>query len=176
MANPPIRAGNLDGLGSVYSDSGGLMPADSERLLRSRGGCELAVFNSWRVLGTKAVFSAMPAPFTGKLFVTDRRLVFIREIDVWKEVKPLMTPFGIPAGLARDSKLGAIKARGGRQYCEMLTSDLRLHRARHRKKSTDMYLEGSDGRRYEVYLYTDVKDPEFYAFVEGRFSGAFRGG
>jgi len=176
MPPSPIRAGDLDGLRSVYSESGAPILAPGEGLLRSRGACELAVMNSWRILGSKEIFSEMSPPNQGNVFVTDLRLVFVREINIWKEVKPLMTPLGIPAGLARDSKLGAIKARGGRQYCEMLTSDLRLHRARHRKKSTDMYLEGSDGRRYEVYLYTDVKDPEFYAFVEGRFSGAFRGG
>jgi len=175
MTEPAVRAGILEGLGSVYSLYGGLLPRSDERLLLMRQGCELAVSGTWRVFFAKAIFHSLPRKSTGKLYITDCRIVFIREIDPWKEARPLMTPLGIPTGIAKNFELKAIKERGGRHYCVLDTNKLRVRRSRRWKRGLQLFLEGSDGERYVATFYTDVADPAFLSLLEGQFSAPGQG-
>ncbi len=44
----PIRAGDADGLGQVYSEFGGLILGPTETVLAERKGWDLAAYGSWR--------------------------------------------------------------------------------------------------------------------------------
>ena len=81
-----------------------------------------------------------------------------------------MTPLGMAGGTADYVELKSIKARGGRHYCEIPTTRLRLHLARRRKGYADLRLSSEDKSRYEVYVWVKPDDPEFLSFVEGRFA------
>src|SRR5439155_25424818 len=60
----------------------------------------------------KRIFHPLPGKPSGTLHVTSDRLIFIRAIDVWKEVKPLLTPLGLPTAAERESSLNRLMAIG----------------------------------------------------------------
>jgi len=169
-----IRAGDLDGLWSVYTSSGDVVLEPGEHVVRRRVACELAAFDVSKRFRSRSIFASLRGPPTGTLFVTDRRMIFVRDIDVWREVKPLMTPLGMPTGIAESYKLKAVKAQGGRRYCIIPRAGLRLKLARRwargRGGRTRLRVDGEDGSRYEIYIYTEPNDPEFLSVVEGRFA------
>jgi hypothetical protein len=100
------------------------------------------------------------------MYVTTDRLIFLREIDIWKEVKPLLTPLGLPAASEKESKLKRLKARGARQYCEVFPSLLRLVHVKRKSGLLRFRLIAKNGDKYEIFVYTDTDDPSFFDFLE----------
>ena len=164
-----IHAGDIDGLGRVYSDLGTLISSPGEKVLRVRSGCDAHVTRSWRNFFAKTIFSGAPGKPDGQLHVTTQRLVLIREIDVWQQVKPLLTPLGFPAAAEKEAQMKELKARGGREYCEVPTSDLGLARAKEKETLLILYLIASSGQKYRMIVYTDASEPGFFAFLRARF-------
>ena len=161
-----IRAGDVDGLGRIYSEFGGPIFQADETVLAQRQGCDVAAYGSWRIFFPRRLFYPLPGNPSGTVHLTSDRLVFIRSIDVWKEVKPLLTPLGAPAAAARESKLKGMKARGVRQYCEVLYSGLKLMRAKRKPGLLHLRFIALDNRKYELFVYTDRDDPAFFDLVE----------
>src|SRR5712692_2801880 len=114
----------------------------------------------------KRIFHPLPGKPSGTIHVTSDRLIFLRAIDVWKEVKPLLTPLGLPTAAEKESKLNRLKSIGARQYCEIFPSRLQLVRVRRKSGLLHLRLTGLEGSRYEVFFYTDRDDSGFFDFLE----------
>ena len=85
--DPVIRVGDLDGLGSVYSDSGSLIARTGERVLKTTQGWDIDISTPWRKVLPKILFAGFSGKASSKLYVTTDRIVLVRAIDVWREVK-----------------------------------------------------------------------------------------
>jgi len=166
VADSAIRTGDVDGLGRLYSEFGGPILHPQEAMLAERQGCDLAAYGSWRLFFPKRIFHPLPGKPSGTLHVTSDRLIFIRAIDVWKEVKPLLTPLGLPTAAEKESNLNRLKAIGARQYCEIFPSRLQLLHVRRKSGLLHLRLRGIEGSRYEVFFYTDKDDPVFFDRLE----------
>jgi len=163
----PVYCGDVDGMGRVYSENGNLILLPQERLIGQRANCDLAAYGSWRILFPKSIFRSQPGTPSGTLFVTSGRLVFIRNIDVWKQVKPLLTPLGLPAAAEKEAALSKKKSVGARQYCEILLAPVWVIQLR--RKSWQMRIRLLSGeRRYELFVRSDKDDPGFFDLLEGR--------
>lgn len=134
--------------------------------MAQREGCDLSAYGSWRIFFPKRIFHPLPGKPSGTIHVTSERLIFLRNIDVWKEVKPLLTPLGLPTAAEKESKLKGLKAKGARQYCEVRLSQLRLVRATRGPWFLRCRLISEDGGKYELFLRTDTDDPAFFEFLE----------
>ncbi len=162
----PIRAGDIDGLGRIYSEFGGPFLRPKETVIAHREGCDLSAYRSWRTLFPKRIFHPLPGKPSGTIHVTSERLIFLRNIDIWREVKPLLTPLGLPTAAEKESKLKGLKAKGARQYCEVRLSQLRLVHATRRPWFLRCRLISEDGGKYEIFLRTDADDSPFLEFLE----------
>jgi len=172
--DPVIRVGDLDGLGSVYSDSGNLIARTDERVLKTTQGWDIDVSTPWRKVLPKILFAGFSGKASSKLYVTTDRIVLVRDIDVWREVKEELSPLGLPAATAKEVHLRRLRTAGARQFCEIWPRRLRVVKAKRieRRWSTlDLRLVASDGRRYQVIISkTDGLDPDTLTLVQSQFT------
>jgi len=119
------------------------------------------------------MFSGFGGRASSKLFVTNKRIVLVRDIDPWRELKGELTPLGLPNAAAKEARLKRAKSLGARQYCEIRPPDLRVVR----RKSVDrprswisLRLVGIDGKQYAVTLWkTDGPDQITRTLIETQF-------
>ena len=172
---PVVRTGDLDGLGKVYSEWGGLITKSGEEILKTFEGWDLDVSSPWRKVLPKTIFAGFGGKASSKLFVTTDRIVLVREIDVWRELKEELSPLGVPAAAAKEVHLRRLKSAGVRQFCEIWPRNFRvvkMKRIDKRWSSLDLRLVGIDGRRYEVIISkTDGLDPLTLTFIQSQFTG-----
>ena len=170
---PVVRAGDLDGRGRIYSDTGGLITESDEEIIRAVTGWDLTVLSPWRRFLPKYIFMGFGGKASSKLFVTSRRIVLVRDIDPWRELKGELTPLGIPTAAAKEAKLKKLKSLGARQYCEIRPADLRIVKEKSfdRPQSwVNLHLVGVDGKQYGITLWkTDGSDQETRALIESQF-------
>src|SRR5437879_6416252 len=100
-----VRAGSLEGLGTVYESGGQLVNLSNERVLGVDEGWELQVRTPWRRILPTIVFPGFYGNVSSRLYVTTDRIVFIREIDPFRETKGDMTPYGFPGAIAKKIQL-----------------------------------------------------------------------
>ncbi len=169
-----IRAGDLDGLGKVYSQWGGLLPIPGERIIKSVEGWEMDVKSPWRSVLPGMVFVGFTGPISSRLHVTSERIVLIREIDIFRELRDQMTPLGLPEAVASEALLRRKKAEGAREFCEIRPALLRISRVkRHGRPSRalDLYLTSTDSRQYAVSVWkVSGSDPDTISLIESRFA------
>jgi len=170
---PSVRAGDLDGRGSIYSDTGGLITESDEEILRAATGWDATVLSPWRRFLPKYIFMGFGGKASSKLFVTSKRIVLVRDIDPWRELKGELTPLGIPTAAAKEAKLKKLKSLGARQYCEIRPADLRIVKEKSfdRPQSwVNLHLVGVDGKQYGITLWkTDGSDQEARALIGSQF-------
>jgi hypothetical protein len=173
--SPVIRAGDQDGLGTVYSEAGGLITRSGEEILKIAQGWDIDVSSPWRKVLPKVIFAGFGGKVSSKLYVTTERMVLVREIDVWRELKEELSPLGVPAAAAKEVHLRRLKSSGARQFCEIWPRSFRVARMKRidkRWSTLDLRLVGADGRRYEVIISkTDGLDPETLTFIQSQFTG-----
>src|SRR5213594_4795556 len=126
QAHPIVGAGDLDGLRRIYSDTGGLVTESDEQIVRVAISWDVNVRSPWRKFLPRSIFEGFDSKATSKLFVTNRRIVLVRDIDPWRQLKGELTPLGIPTAAAKEAKLKKLKSLGARQYCEIRPADLRI--------------------------------------------------
>ncbi len=174
-AHPPVRAGDLDGLGRIYSDMGGLITESDEKILTATPGWDAEVSSPWRRFLPKIIFAGFGGQASSKLFVTTKRVVIVRDIDTWRELKGELTPLGVPTAAAKEARLRKLKSLGVRQYCEIRPHNLRLVKKRsfdRRQSWIDLRLIGTDGKQYAVTLWkTDGPDQDTRTLIESQFRG-----
>src|SRR2546421_4722216 len=129
-AHPIVRVGDLDGLARIYSEAGGLIPESGEEILKVTTGWDANVSSPWRRFLPKIIFTGFGGRASSKLFVTTKRLVLVRDIDTWRELKGELTPLGLPTAAAKEARLKKLKALGVRQYCEIRPRDFHVVKKR----------------------------------------------
>ncbi len=171
---PTVRSGDLDGLARIYSEAGGLITEAGEEILRAATGWDANVSSPWRRFLPHIVFSGFGGPASSKLFVTNKRIVLVRDIDPWRELKGELTPLGLPTAAAKEVRLKKLKSLGVRQYCEIHAQNLRVVKQRSfdRPRSwISLRLMGTDGKQYAITLWkTDGPDQETRTLIESQFS------
>jgi len=169
-----IGAGDEDGLGTVYSESGGLIKRSGEEILKIAQGWDIDVSSPWRKVLPKVIFAGFGGKVSSKLYITTERIVLVREIDVWRELKEELSPLGVPAAAAKEVHLRGLKSSGARQFCELCPRSFRVARVKRidkRWSTLDLRLVGADGRRYEVIISkTDGLDPETLTLIQAQFT------
>ncbi len=169
-----VRAGDLDGLDRVYTTAGRLVVERGEIILRTFLGCDIGAFLSWRPVFPRRLFSPYTPPRESRLHVTTHRIVLVREIDVAKEVDPLMFPVGMYAATRRESRLREILAQNGRYYCEIRAPQLTVVRAKARRGILFTKLLGPDSSKYAVFFHTDPRDREPIPLIRSQFQQGIR--
>jgi hypothetical protein len=163
----------LDGLGTVYSEWGDLIPRSGEKILKTAEGWEVDISSPWRKVLPKTVFAGFEGKSSSKLYVTSDRIVLVRDIDVWREVKEELSPLGVPAAAAKEIHLKQLKSRGARQFCEIWPNNLRVVKARRidrRWSWLGIRAVGRDARRYAITIFkTDGFDPDTLTLIQSRF-------
>ncbi len=169
-----VRVGDLDGLSRIYSQAGGLITEAGEEILRVTTGWDANVSSPWRRFLPKIMFSGFGGLASSKLFVTNKRIVLVRDIDSWRELKGELTPLGVPTAAAKEARLKKLKSLGARQYCEIRARNLRIvkQRSLDRPRSwVSLRLIGTDGKQYAITLWkTDGPDQETRTLIESQFS------
>ncbi len=168
-----VRAGDRDGMGKVYSEWGGLLTHANEQVLRVADDWEMDVRSPWRTVLPGMIFLGFVSPTSSKLYVTTERVVLIRKIDIWRELKGELTPLGLPKAAEKEAYLRRLQVMGARQYCEVWPRYLKAVRAKHHGKpptSVQLFLEGADGRQYVVAFWKPKgSEPELIPLIESRF-------
>ncbi len=168
-----VRGGDLDGLEVIYSRDGNLILHTGESLLRTGHGWDMEASSPWRRLLPSLIFTGFGGTASSRLYITTARIVLVRDIDTWRELKGELTPLGIPNAAAKEIKLQKLRAIGVREYCEVLPGALRIVRMRRsaRKRSwLDFQLLDMGDRQYALTLWkTDGRDEETASMVETMF-------
>ena len=171
--SPVVRVGDLDGLAKIYSERGGLITESGEKILKTVEDWDLDIISPWRRVLPKTIFAGFGGEASSKLFVTTNRLVLVRDIDVWREVRGEVTPLGIPAAAAKEIHLKELKSLGARQFCEIRPRKLRVvkkKRIDRRWSWLDLHLLAADDTQYAITIWkTKGRDPETLTLIESQF-------
>jgi hypothetical protein len=173
MPEVPVHAGDVDGTGRVYDQSGALVARPGESCLGIAQGWDMNVRRPWRKVVPKIIFMGFNGKALSSLYVTTTRIVLIRQIDAWRELSGEMTVLGMPTAVAKEARLKELRAAGVREYCEIHQASLRLVSAKRFVKHgsrLDLRLIGCDGHEYAIsYWKSDGKDDTTLALIESQF-------
>lgn len=168
-----VRAGDYEGVGKVYSQWGGLITRPDEQILRSADDWEMDVRSPWRSVLPGMIFMGFTGPISSKLFVTTDRIVLIRKIDPFRELKGELTPLGLPKAAEKEVALRKLQAAGARQFCEIWPKHLRIAKLKKHGRpahAMDMFLIGTDGVQYALSFWKPQgSEPDVVALIESRF-------
>ena len=169
----PVHAGDVDGRGKVYDQSGALLPRSREEIVGVAVGWDLNVRSPWRRALPHILFMGFNGKVVSKLYVTTNRIVLVREIDTWRELAGEMTILGAPTAVAKEARLKKLREAGVRQYCEIRQAFLRLVSAKRFLKHgsrLDLQLIGDDDQEYAVSFWkSDGKDDATLSLIESQF-------
>lgn len=174
-----VQRGDLDGLGSVYTSSGELILAREESILARAQNWDINILSPWRKWLPRIVFEGFNEKADSSLYVTTHRIVLIREIDTWRELKGEFTALGLPSGTAAELLLRQKKAAGARQYCSVINSKLRVVSSkRYDSPRSLLYAKtiGTDNRQYAISAWkTDGTDHTVLNLLEERLGNPASG-
>src|SRR2546428_10982144 len=91
-----VKAGDLDGLARIYSEAGALITEPGEELLRAATGWDATVRSPWRRFLPKILFAGFGGQASRQLFVTNKRIVLVRESDPLRDLQGGYSTFGLP--------------------------------------------------------------------------------
>lgn len=174
-----VQAGDRQGLGVIYDSYGDLIPRPAESILKSVANWDLDVMSPWRRVLPQTIFPGFHGKASSRLYITSARIVFVREIDEWRELAGELTPLGLPNAAAKERWLVALKRAGIRQFCQILPQALTLVSFKKyvkRGSMLDMKLMGDDDRQYAIMVWkTDGRDEVTLDLIESRFRGGIGG-
>lgn len=169
----PVSAGDVDGKGRVYSQGGALILHPTESLLHVADNWDVDVVSPWRRVMPNVLFAGLNGVAHSRLYITDRRIVLVRQVDSWREVKGDMTPLGMPNAIAKKARLDFLHSSGVFQFCEVHPSGLRLVSSKRRAQPNSwmsLKLVGTDGTRYGIMIWkSDGTDEQTLAIIVAQF-------
>ncbi len=173
LRQPPVKAGDVDGLGTIYSQWGGLICHPDERIMRVGTGWEMEAMSPWRRILPGIIFTGFGGETSSKLYLTTDRIVLVRQIDTWRELAGELTPLGLPKAAEKEARLRRLQASGARQYCEVVPRQLKVVKAKsfsRPKSSIDILCIGSDGKEYALtYWMPQGSDAETLDALRSQF-------
>ncbi len=137
-----MRVGDLGGLGDIYDDSGELVLEEGERVLRKVENDDIHAWEGKHVLTGKILLGYSREK--GTLYLTDRRLVFIRTPDAWLAFKTHGTPLELAAGVSNARRSRDLQKLGLRIFLELYYSEIRSFKSK-TGKWAELRLEDEDG-------------------------------
>ncbi len=168
-----VRAGSIKGRSSVYDSSGALILRPGESIVDIALGWDMTATSPWRRILTGVIFLGFNKKASSRLYITNQRLVLIRDIDPWREATPGMTPLGMPDAIAKKVELQKLGASGVKEFCEVTPGRLRRVRVRRSRKAgawIGLMLIGDDGRQYWLsYWKTEGEDAKTLSLLESQF-------
>lgn len=171
--DPGIKAGDVEGRGSIYTNDGALVLLPGEVTIRVANAWDMHVWSPWRRVRPKVIFLGFNPEATSLLYITSVRVVLIRDIDPWREVAGEMTPLGIPTAVAKEAQLRHLKASGIRRFCDIrpsLFSVAKCTKSTRGGSRIGLRLKDGRGVQYAVtYWKTDGMDNETLNLLESRF-------
>ncbi len=105
----------------------------------------------------------------GILYVTNRRLVLIRDIDPWGEARPMQGRLGIHGAGEKLARLRVLKARGARAYLELTFIPWRLLKAKRHRRQIYLQLATEDGRKFGLGIWMRPENRAMIPYLEGLF-------
>jgi len=176
FAHPASRfltAGDIDGLNRIYSSVGALVTLPNERVLAVWPGFDMAVFSGWSIFTSKCLVDSGPSPPYGRLYSTSARIVMMREVDIQKEIRPLLTEHGISGAERLADRLASLASRHGRYYAELWPAHLRLMKTKRllwgKVKQFNLNLLSDDGARFQVFVNATAEHLPHLTELAGRF-------
>ncbi len=168
-----LRAGGYSGLGRIYTRDGDLLPRRGESVLRVSSNWDIGVLSPWRQVLPHIVFEGFGGKAKSRLYITTERIVLIREIDLWRQLKGELTPLSLPRAAEKEAKLKTLAAAGAKQFCEIWPQNLRVVRSKvlnRRRSWLDLQLIGVNQKEYAITIWkTDGRDSETLALLDSRF-------
>lgn len=174
-SQPTVSAGDLDGLGRIYTREALLIPIHGETVLREASGWDVNIISPWRRVLPGIIFEGYNGKAQSRLYITDQRIVLIREIDVWREVKGEYTLLGTPNAAAKQLELNEKKRLGARQFCVIRPRDLRAAKSKsYDRPRSLLYMRAVNrtGKQYAITIWkTDGMDPEILGALSAELLG-----
>ncbi len=168
-----VRAGDRSGMGTVYSEWGGLIPRVGEQTVKTADDWEMDVRTPWRSVMPGMIFMGFTGPIASKLYVTSERIVLIRKIDPFRELKGELTPLGLPKAAEKERVLRRLLAVGARQFCEIWPKQLRIAKLKRHGRpahAIDFFLVSRDEVQYAISFWKPRgTEPDLIPLLESRF-------
>lgn len=159
-----MRVGNLSGLGSVYGSDGSPILEDEERVVCEASGDNILVLRGEGRLRSETILDHTKEK--GTLYLTNRRLIFLRTPDEWKKLYTYGNPLGTATAFSEASYAQELKDKGGMEYLELQYEEVKAFRGK-KGKWTNLYLQDSEGVKVEVLLARrDRKDDKLVVLEE----------
>lgn len=138
-----MRVGDLGGKDEVYDEEGDLILKPGEQLVQRSDGDNIDVWKGRHGLSSKTLVTRTEEK--GTMFITDRRLVFIREPDPSLYYKSHSDPFSLPEGLAGSRYAADLKGLGLRIFAEIPYDEVISFRSHRKGKWIELRLEDEEG-------------------------------
>jgi hypothetical protein len=120
-----MKLGDVDGKDCVYDGDGEAILLEDEIPYDRLENVYLDLSKTWRGWLVDSIIRGEDGKFMCTL--TDQRILFIRRPDLRKAGSSLMTPLGAPTGVALKSRARHILQRGGFEYCEFVTAEIKFY-------------------------------------------------
>lgn len=144
-----MRVGDIGGLGSIYDEAGNIILKDEEKVVLESPQDNLLV-----IKGKSRLFGKTLLDMTkerGTLYLTDRRIVFLRKPDPWLKLRTYGNAFGLGTAAAEAMKARDILRHQGMQFLEVYYSEIKSFKSK-TAKWADLYLEDKDGVPIRIML------------------------
>lgn len=112
-----MRIGHIDGKGVIYNDLGEPILGHGESMLSVVRNDQLDVSEGSSILNMKVLFGSTAE--RGRLFLTDRRMIFLGTPDAALAAKYDAYPLGMADAIAKGYKATSLRKRGALEYCEI---------------------------------------------------------
>lgn len=137
-----MRAGDLGGLNEIYDVDGALILNKGERLLLKSAEDNIDLWKGKHGLLSRTLVARTKEK--GTLYLTDKRLVFIRTPDPWLYYKTYGTPLGLSEGIPGAMKARDLRKLGLRVFAEIPYREVIAFKSHKKGKWIELRLEDQD--------------------------------
>lgn len=145
-----MRVGDLGGLNDIYDENGELVLNPGERILKMLEGDNIDIWKGRHALRAKVLIGSTKEK--GTIYITDKRLVFIRTPDPWLYYKTYSTPFALAEGIAGGLYSRDLKKLGLKVFAEIPYREVKSFKSHKKGKWMELRLEDQEGIPIRVDL------------------------